>query len=145
MITKKFRNKFSSYFKELLKTKTSPHSIAMGFSIGTFVAILPTPGLNILLGLLIVFIFKKISKFALFGAMAIFNPLVLTPIYVFSYKIGNVIFSSEPIVRYKFILLFQIYEFSRRFLVGNLFIATSISILSYFIVKKIVKKYEGLE
>ena len=51
--------KIREHFSEVIKIKRSPHSIALGFAVGTFLAILPTPGFSILLGLLIVLIYQK--------------------------------------------------------------------------------------
>jgi uncharacterized protein len=137
-ILKYIKLKFKHHFKEVIRSKTSSHSIALGFSIGTFIGILPTPGFNILLGMLVILILKKISKFSLIGAMVLWNPLTLAPIYFLSLKIGNFLFGDMPIVKYDLLILDQIYHFSRRFLVGNILIAVAASLLSYFIVKKIV-------
>lgn len=134
-----FMKRIKKHFKEVIDIKTSNESIAIGFAIGTFIAILPTPGFNIFISALILLIFKRVSKISLFGALAIWNPITLIPIYTLSFKIGNTIFSSEPIIKYNIIILDQIYNFSRRFLVGNLTLAISLSIISYFIMLKIVE------
>lgn len=49
---KKWTTKIKEHFQEIIRTKPSPHAIALGFTIGTFISILPTPGLNFALGLL---------------------------------------------------------------------------------------------
>lgn len=135
----KFKDRVDNYLHEIIKNKTSPHSIAIGFSIGTFISIIPTPGFNILLGVLIVFLYKQINKFSLFGSMAFWNPIVVSPLYLLSYKIGNILFSSKPVIKYNVVILDQIYNFSRRFLVGNIIVAITFSIVFYFIVKYLIK------
>ena len=135
-------NKLKAHFKRVLETKTSAHSVAAGFAIGTFIAILPTPGLSILIGTLIVLIFKDLSKYSLFGAMVFWNPLTLIPVYALSYKIGSYIFGGESVIVYKILILDQIYNFTRRFLVGNLILALTLSITSYFLILIAIKIYD---
>ncbi len=139
---RRFRSKLRKHFREVLKIKKTPQSIAMGFAIGTFLAILPTPGFSILLGFLLVLIFEKINKFSLIGAMAFWNPITLIPIYYISYHIGNFFMTDAPVVVYRFVLLNQLFRFTRRFLIGNLILAVFFSVLFYFIVFFLSKKYQ---
>jgi len=141
MQKEKIKEKIKKHFHEIMKVKHSDHSIALGFAIGTFISILPTPGLSILLGLLVVLIFKKVNKFSLFIGLIVWNTFTLIPIYWMSYKIGDLLFGSVPVVKYNIVLLDNIYNFSRRFIVGNFILALIISPLSYFITKKLVKLY----
>ena len=134
----KYKKKIAEHFQEVIRTKKSPHSIALGFAIGTLIGILPTPGFNILLGMLVILVFRKVNKFSLFGALAFWNPLVLTPVYFLSYKIGDLILGSVPVIEYELTILEQIYYFSRRFLVGNAIVAFCFSMSSYFLIRKIV-------
>ena len=140
MITK-LKEKIKHHFQEVMKVKTSPHSIALGFAIGTLIAILPTFGLGILIGVLVVLIFEKVNKFSLLLSFVVFNTFTMIPLYLLSYKIGDLIFGSSPVSKYNIVILNQIYNFSRRYLIGNLIVAIVISTISYFIVKKIVLLY----
>lgn len=138
-----------NHFKEIAKLKKSPLSIATGAAVGTFISILPTPFMNIFIGLIIILLFKKINKFSLFGSMLFWNPLTLVPIYYYSYKIGDYIFDSSPVLKIEFNLVEQVFNFSRRFLVGNIIIAIIISILTFllifFISKKLINKPKKFE
>jgi uncharacterized protein len=140
---KHIKEKIKHHFHEVLKTKTSPHSIALGFSIGTFIALLPTPGFNVLLGFLILLIFEKVNKFSLFAALAVWNPFTQIPIYFLSYKLGDFIFRAAPVRQYEVVLIDHLYQFTRRYLIGNLIIAVTLSLISYFIVKKIATNYKA--
>jgi len=140
---KKILKKIKNHFIEVIKVKKSPHSIALGFAIGTFIAIFPTLGLSLLLALIVIAIFPKINKFTLLAALVIWNPLVTTPIHILGYKLGTIIFGSIPIVKFNIVVLDQFYNFSRRFIVGILIISLIISIISYFIVKLIAKYYKN--
>lgn len=139
---KRFSKKVKEHFREVLEIKTSTHSIALGFAIGTFISMLPTPGFNILLGFLIILIFKRINKFSLFGSLVLWNPLTLFPFYFLMYKLGNLMFSSAPVIRFNIVIIDQIYNFSRRFLIANIIIAIIMSIISYFVVRMVAEKYK---
>jgi uncharacterized protein (DUF2062 family) len=130
---------FKKHFDEMSKTHSTPHHIAMGFASGTLISLLPTPGFNILLGLLILFLFPKFNKMALFGAMAVWNPLTTPLVYSASFYIGNLIFGNDPFVDIKLNFLTYFWHYSRRFLVGNFILAISGTIISYLLVYNIVR------
>ncbi|MCB9359227.1 DUF2062 domain-containing protein [Candidatus Woesearchaeota archaeon] len=125
------------HFHEVVRVHKSPKSIAFGFCLGTLIAVLPTPGISILIGVLLVFLFKNINKFTLFGAMALWNPFTLVPVYYYSYAVGNFILGSSPIQEYKIVMLDQVFHYTKRFLLGNAVIAVIMAGLSYIIVLKI--------
>lgn len=136
------KNKMHKYFQEIMSIKKSPHSIALGFAIGTGIAVLPTPGIGIFAGLLVIFLFKKVNKISLFGAMLIFNPLILAPIYYLSYQLGNWLLGNAPKQEFEVSLYNIVYHLSGRFLMGNIIISVVISFASYFLVKYIAQKYQ---
>jgi uncharacterized protein len=133
--------KWHNQLQDIFLLKRTDRSIAIGFSIGTFLAILPLFGLSVLVGVVIVLVWKKINKLALFGAMAIWNPFTLIPIYWLSFAIGDFFLDPLPVVEYKVAFLNQVYHFSRRFLLGNVLLAIVISLASYFLVKYVVRTY----
>jgi uncharacterized protein len=141
MVVKKFKKKIKEHFLEVIRTKTSPHNIGLGFATGTFISILPTPGFNIILGLLVLLIFKKMNKFSLFAGILFWNPLTSIPIYYLSYQIGDFLFGSTSVVLYELNLLGQINLYARRFLIGNVILALLTATTSYFIIKWIFTWY----
>ena len=128
-----------NHYNELLNTHSSPKSVAIGFSLGAFIAVLPTPGIGILLGLLTIFLFPKVSKLALFIAMAIFNPLVLTPIYAMNYQIGDYFLSGTEIMAIDFFAGNSFYHLTLRLLLGSVIMAFIIAVTSYFLVYYLMK------
>ncbi len=131
-------NKIIKYCKELVQTNASPASIALGFAMGTFIAILPTPGFGIFIGLFLAIIFKRINKIGLIAAFSIWNPLLLLPTYWVCYLLGDLIFQPDPMLKFDIEIVNQIYHYSGKFLIGNFFIALTVAALSYYLVFYIV-------
>ena len=126
---------------EILETKTTPHSIASGFAIGTFISILPLPGFNILIATALVLMFKRISKIAIFVAMAIWNPITLIPVYYSSYQLGILIFKNRPTEEFNLSILNRVYYFTNDFIIGNIILSFVIALISFYITFDIVKFY----
>jgi len=139
---KNIRDKAKKHIEELISVNTTPHSIASGFAIGTLIGILPTPGISMPIALLIVFIFPKINKISLVGAILFWNPLLTIPLYPPSYALGNMIFGNTEVIRYNLVLFDQAYNFTRRFLVGNAIIAITIAMTSYLITRIVIIGYK---
>lgn len=114
--------------KKLFNIKKSSHAIAFSFAIGTFISILPTPGLNILGVLLMIFLFPKLSKLASLIGLFIWRPIYI-PILAFSYAIGYF---------FPFNIAFQ-------FIAGNFVLAGITSIVSYYLVYGIVSSKRDLK
>lgn len=142
MMIKEIIIKIKEHLKEVAKIKTSPHSIAAGFAMGTFIAVSPTFGLGIFIGLLALFIFKKISKLSLLISFAFWNPFVLLSLYPLSYTIGNLILGDLPVKVYKIHILNQIFVHSKRFLVGSFVLALIFSVVSYILVLILIYNYQ---
>lgn len=140
---KKFKLTLKQHFDEVFKLKTSTKSVAWGVAVGTMIAVLPTPMLNILLGTLVIFVFKSISKAGVFLPIFFWNPLTLAPVYALSFKIGDWFFGNAPIVKYKLTLLQQVFVYAKRFLVGNVILAVLISIISFFLTYWVVNYYKA--
>ena len=76
-----FYLKIKNYFLDVLRIKTTPHEIALGFSVGTFIEILPAFfGLDYLLAFIVILVYPKISKISLFGSLLILNAIFLAPL-----------------------------------------------------------------
>jgi len=133
--------KLREHLKEILKIKKSPHSIALGFALGSFIAILPTFGFAVLIGIVLTFVYTKVNKFALFGSMALWNPLITVLLYPIGYKIGDFLFYDMPVTKINLTFMDTIYRYSLRFLIGNFILAISLSVMSYFIIKFIAIKF----
>jgi len=134
-----YKKKIKKHFHEVMKEQKSSHSIAFGFAIGTFITILPTPGFNILMAFLIALVYEKVNKISLFFSLAIWNPFTLIPMYALSLKIGNLLFGPLAVVEYDLSFFDMVFNYSRRFLIGNVILATFTALASYFIIKDMVR------
>jgi len=141
---RKLRVKLKQHIRKVLQVKTSDHAIALGFAVGIYVSIIPTPGLNVLLGLLIVMVCKSISKISMLFALAIFNSFTLIPVYYLAYHLGDALLAPLPVVEFELEVYNIVYLFSRRFLLGNLLIASVIAPLAYYMVRVVLKRYRSL-
>jgi len=119
------------HWEDLFIGGIAPHEIALGFALGTFIALLPTFGFSVLLGLLLIFLFPNTNRPAVFLSLAVWNPIVQIPIYAASFYVGTMLFGNMPVVQYDLELLNQAYTFTRRFLVGHLLISTLLTIVAY--------------
>jgi hypothetical protein len=78
----------------LVEHRGTPHTIALGFAIGIFVALTPTVGIQMILGATIAHVFRANRVIA--AAMAwITNPLTIVPIYYFNYRVGLLFMSGD--------------------------------------------------
>ena len=137
-----YQDNLSKHFKEIFSVRDSPHAIAAGFAIGTAIAVFPTFGLGAIVGVFFVLIFKKISKIALFAAFIVWNAFILTPLAVLEIKIGSMLLKNVLITTYKIKILNEIFVYSRDYLLGNLIITILATLLSYFVIFYLAKKYQ---
>ncbi len=131
-------NKIKKLYADLINTQASPESLALGFAIGTLIAILPTPGFGIFVALFVSFLYKKINRLGIIVAFSIWNPVVLIPVYWLCYILGDMMFTPNPDIRFAYELLNEVYHYSGKFMIGNLLIAVSVSLTSYYLVYQLL-------
>lgn len=137
----KFKENIVRQFKDILKSNSSPESLAMGFSLGTLIAILPTPGFGVFVALFIALFFKKINKVAILASFTFWNPVIVAPIYWLSFELGHLFFTPDPSIRFDMAIFDQLYHYSGKFILGNAMIAIFMSTISYVIVYFLAVKY----
>lgn len=137
----KVKNRVANYLEDVIKEEKTPHDIAMGFAVGAFIGILPTPGVSVALAFLAIFIWKHLNKVAIFAGIALFNPFVNIPIIYYAHLLGGLLIPPvfPPDTPYGYLV--QLLNTSARIFAGSIITATILSTISYFIVKKIVSNY----
>ncbi len=114
--------------------------VARGFGIGSFIALLPTPGLSMFIGLGVAALMKPASRPGILLALLIWNIWTLIPIFAASAWLGELIFSTEAKVYFHAEFLNQIVHFTRRMLVGNLIISIPLSFICYHFALRMIEK-----
>ena len=117
----------------LLKADASANNQALGFALGTFISLLPTPGFNFALALLLASWFR-LHKATVLVSLAVWNVFVTAPLFALSYKLGNMLFPAPATASVASQWQAQVIAFVQGFLVGNLIIAVGITAVSYALV-----------
>lgn len=120
----------------------TPREVAVSFAVGTFITMLPTLGVGLLVFVVLAFVFDRISKLALLASVVVFNPVVKWGVYIASFALGvallgpvegiataDVSFSSGP-------------EIVARLLLGNLILAVIATVVAYVVVYRLAVAYE---
>lgn len=77
------------YALKLKRSKGSPHSIAGGIAVGTFVGLTPTMPFHTALIVILCIITRTSIVIAVAVSWLVCNPLTYLPIYYFSARLGN--------------------------------------------------------
>lgn len=133
------------YKLKLIKIRATPHQIALGFALGVFAAFLPILPLQILLALLLAFLMGA-SKSAAFIGTLVSNPLNTIPLHMAYYQIGKLLVPFEvPYFSWRQIEVTDFLDLGWKLYatlgLGALCLAIPCSIISYFIIGKVVEAY----
>lgn len=136
-VTQRSPRRFSHINKAvhaIRNTDGSADLIARSFSIGTFIALLPTFGFGIVIAGLLLLFFASLNRPAIIAAFAVWNPLVQIPLYILSFEIGIILYGNAPVVAYDIEFLNQVFTITQRVLIGNFIITSCITMISYLTV-----------
>jgi uncharacterized protein (DUF2062 family) len=139
-MTKKLRQWLSGHLHRLCTENCSPHDVALGFSLGTFINIL-APGISIFIALLVLLVYRRLNKLSFFVALAVWNWVTLVPVYALSYEVGSRLFGHLPRFSYDLFKPDKIMSISKNLILANLIVAGVISVCSYFLVRQVVAVY----
>ncbi len=135
------RQRLVAFVQKLAQENSTPASIALGFTIGSFIAILPTPGFGAFLALSLTLFFKGINRLAVIVSVTIWNPLLLVPLYYLSYLLGSIL-SARPINLSDDLSLYEMLsQYTGVFLLGNIILATMIAAISYVGIYHLITSY----
>ncbi|MEZ6124395.1 MAG: DUF2062 domain-containing protein [Planctomycetaceae bacterium] len=84
--------------RSVLALDDSAHAIALGVSVGIFIGLTPTVGVQTVLVLALVFLTRKFLYFNATAAMAatyISNPFTMWPLYYFWYRLGTWFYPTD--------------------------------------------------
>ena len=133
--------------RRILTLDDTPHSIAMGVTVGMFIGLTPTVGIQMLIVVVVAALTARVFQFNRLAALLtvyVSNPITTVPIYYFNYKIGTLFVGGdltrgdfERILRYDGLakwwgaVLELIVEVGTPLLIGSLLVATICAAVSY--------------
>lgn len=121
----------------------SPREVAGSFALGTFVTMLPTLGVGLLVFVVIVYVSSWVSKIALFASVIVFNPVVKWGVYAASFGLGVLLLGPVEGVSMTDVSVSAGPEILVRLLVGNLILAVVATVLSYVVVHRLAVRFES--
>ncbi|MDR5671938.1 DUF2062 family protein [Halalkaliarchaeum sp. AArc-CO] len=141
-----YRKRVHDELKRAFADDHTPREVAGSFAVGVFITMLPTLGTGLLLFVVLVALFKSISKIALFASVLVFNPVVKWGVYAASFTLGTLLLGPVEGVTMADVSLSAGPEIVVRLLVGNLVLAVLATVLGYVVVFRLVVSYrEQLE
>lgn len=84
--------------RRILSLNDTPHSVALGATIGVFLACTPTFGIRVLLVVLIALVTRRwfyFNRAAAMLATCLSNPVTTVPVYYFDYWVGTLFVRGE--------------------------------------------------
>ena len=146
MKNKKLRELWGQLKEETLSRNT-PHQIALGIGIGSFLGVLPLQGFKTAIVVLMGTLYKKVNIIAVFTASTVFSLVPVVPfVYFFDYWVGTkilripVIFTVRSFENLDMKMLGS--SIGALFL-GAVFIGVVLGITSYSVSFLIVKKKQN--
>ncbi len=135
----KITHRLKKHWADIVLGDFTPHNIALGLALGTFIALLPTFGFGVFIAMGIVFMFPHINKPATVMAFILWNPLTQIPVYILSIHLGGFLFDGMPVVKYDIEILNQIYTLTRRFLIAHIIVSFACSLIMYASIRGLLK------
>lgn len=143
--------------RHILGLDDTQHSIALGTTIGMFVGMTPTVGVQMIIVAILAFLTKPFFHFNRVAALItvyISNPVTLVPIYYFDYKVGTIFFESHYTIEdFRHILHFEGFvgwwhaivelfvDVGVPLIVGSLVVATVCAAVTYPMMRCLLKRF----
>jgi len=119
----------------------SPREVAMSFSVGVFLTALPTLGTGFIAFLVLAYLFKQLSKVALFASVLILNPPVKWGVYASSFWLGNKILGPVPGMTFDGVSTSMGTGLLVRLWVGNIILAVVFAAIGYVLAFRLINEY----
>ncbi|MCL2022110.1 MAG: DUF2062 domain-containing protein [Betaproteobacteria bacterium] len=142
--TKRF---IQRWYVRLIRIKATPHNIAIGVAAGVFAGLLPVLPFQTVLAIALAFVVRG-SKIAAALGTWVTNPLNWVPFYMLCYYVGRIVVPFDvPPFNPSRIEMAEMIEMGWKFfavmMTGGLVIAIPSAVVSYFVFRKIVGKYQA--
>lgn len=143
----RFKEMIASFVK-MLKTHDAPHEIALGVSIGCFIAILPLYGFHTILCVLAAILIPKANKLAILLGASISIPPTVATITWTAYDIGRSLLKDKqyPPLSWEYLRHFQISKISDFYyplFIGSVVLGIICAAIAYFLTVFIVSYFRN--
>ena len=146
-----------SLLRHVLGLDDTQHSIALGTTVGMFIGMTPTVGIQMIIVMIVAFLTKPLFHFNRVAALItvyISNPVTMLPIYYLNYLVGTIFFGGDH-TREQFAGILHYESFSQWWetivdlffgvgvplIVGSLIVATICSAVTYPVMRKLLKAF----
>ncbi len=140
------KQKIYEFAERVKKLQGDPNFIAAGMAIGIFVGITPTFPFHTVLAIALAYILRASKAAAAIGVW-IGNPLTIPFIYLGSYKTGALILGASLPYDAKFTTFSELTKLGLKatiaLLTGGVIIGIPFATASYFITRRLVKKFRS--
>jgi uncharacterized protein len=133
-------------YKRILRTKSSPHDIALGMALGMFVGLLPIIPFQTVL-VLAVAVALRCSKLAALMGTLVTNPLTIPFLYLFMFRLGRFLlpdtrgrFNPEHLTIHD--LLQKGTHFYGSMFLGGVLIGLPCAVLTYVLTLKAIRAHQ---
>lgn len=144
-------------FRHILGLDDTHHSIAMGTTVGMFIGMTPTVGIQMLVVMFVAILTKRFFEFNRVAALItvyISNPVTMIPIYYMNYKVGTVFFGGD-VSRDEFAKILEYEDFAGWWttivdlfvgigvplIVGSLVVASVCAAITYPVMRWLLKTF----
>jgi uncharacterized protein (DUF2062 family) len=145
--------------RTILMLDDSQHSIALGTSLGMFIGLTPTVGIQMLLVMIVAFVTRPFFRFNRIAALItvyVSNPLTTVPIYYFLYRVGTFfvggnatreqfhgILHSNSISSWWDTMVSLLVEIGSPLLIGSAIVATLCGLATYPLMRLLLRTFQG--
>lgn len=140
------KQKIKGFTERIKKIKGDPNFIALGMAIGVFVGITPTFPFHTGIAIVLAYILRASKAAAAIGVW-IGNPFTIPFIYLGSYKTGALILGTSLPFDAKYTTFSELtslgLDATLALLMGGVIIGIPLAVVSYFITRRLVKKFRS--
>jgi len=140
------KKKTTRFIESIKQLKGDPNFIASGMAIGIFIGITPTFPFHTILAVGLAYILRASKAAAAIGVW-IGNPLTIPLIYFGSYKTGSLILGSSFPFDAKYLTFTELTKLgldaTLALITGGVVIGIVPAVASYFITRRLVKKFRS--
>lgn len=147
MVRARFKRLLARVREEIFRSITEDYTrqqVATSFAIGTFITMLPTLGIGLLVFLVLDYLFDWINRVALFANAIVFNPFVKWGIYAVGLLIGFLLLG--PVEGASITAIPTLQDGSDllvRLAVGHAILTVGVTVGAYVVVDRLLAAYES--